>query len=98
MCSCTIVSQDYLLARSSCIRNGTTGTLQVHAGALNSSNANQIIGASLLATSKPPPEGVVALKLDVQLSFTEYVSEPEIQFWLLGHGFFQLFSQSVHVQ
>ena len=74
MCSCTIVSQDYVLARSSCIKNGTTGKVQVHAGALNSSNANQIVGASLLATSEPPPEGVVALKLDVQLSFNEYVS------------------------
>ena len=74
MCSCTIVSQDYVLARSSCIRNGTAGKVQVHAGAFNSSNANQIVDASLLATSEPPPEGVVALKLDAQLNFNEKVS------------------------
>ena len=75
MCSCTIISRDYVLVRSSCFNNGEPGEVQVHAGASNSFNSDQIVHASLLATSEPPPEGVVALKLEPQLNFNEYVSE-----------------------
>ena len=76
MCCGTVVSQDYVLARSSCINNSK---VQVHAGAFNANSANQTVNASLLVTSKPPPEGVVALQLDPPLSFNEHVSAQRLR-------------------
>lgn len=73
MCSCTIISKSYVLARSSCIQDKKQ-SIQVHAGASNETNAEQIVGASVLETPEPTPPGIVGIKLDTELNFTNRVS------------------------
>ena len=75
MCSCTILNEEYVLARSACVeRANTTGKFQIHAGASYEDNADQIVPATILNTTDPPPKGIVVLKLDTPLKFDDNVS------------------------
>ena len=56
------------------MKNDTQDVIEVHAGATNGGNAGQIMRASILNTTEPPPDGVVALKLDNELEFNSAVS------------------------
>ena len=82
MCSCTIISKSYVLAKRSCIQD-VQQSIQVHAGASNETDAEQIVGASVLQTPEPTPPGIVGIKLDTDLKFTKRVSSSIILFILL---------------
>ena len=75
MCSCTILTENYILARSACISSTQTGKIQVHAGASDAANADQVVDACLLDTAERPPEGVVVLLLAKNLTFDANVSK-----------------------
>ena len=74
VCSCTIISKDFVLAKSSCIQNPTQ-SIQVHAGATNETNAEQIVGAAVLEAPEPTPLGIVGIKLTTGLKFSRRVSK-----------------------
>ena len=41
--------------------------IEAYAGATNAGNVGQIVRASVLNTTEPPPKAIVALKLDKKL-------------------------------
>ena len=79
VCSCTIISKNFVLAKSTCVQ-GAQGSIQVHVGASNKTNAEQIVGASLLEASEPAPPGIVGIKLAAELKFSSRVSRIK---WIL---------------
>ena len=75
LCSCTILSKGCVIARSSCIQNAT-GDIKVFTGALSTGDeADQIVNASVLSSTEPPPEGVVALRLRWPLEMNNRVKQ-----------------------
>ena len=73
MCSCTILTEKYVVARSGCMKTTTADKIEVYAGATHPENADQVVPASILNTEEAAPEGIVVLELEKELKFDDHV-------------------------